>query len=164
MNQRSNTAETVAEVVRILTGAGQDTALFGGWAEEALRVAEPRPHRDIDLLLLSDDFAAVDAAFRSRDLPEEVVGKRFHHKRAFLFGGVLVELYLVRREGDGWITDFWGEIAYRWLRPLHAPGRLGGRELRVATAENLSAFRLRFRDHEPWRWKDPASLVAPSGL
>ena len=59
-------------------------------------------------------------------------------------------------------VEFWGEIAHPWLRPLYLRGWLGGRELRVATAENLTAFRRRFRDHKPWRWRDPASLVAPT--
>ncbi len=157
------TEATVTEVLNRLVAADAPTLLFGGWAEEALGLSPPRAHGDIDLLLPADSFRRVDAMLAATSDFREVSGKRFHHKRAFLFGETLVEVILVRHEGSRVCTQFWGDCPFRWSAPLSQTGLLAGRPLLCVSAENLRHFRAAYRSIEPWRWRDPASLVPQAG-
>jgi hypothetical protein len=80
--------------------------VFGGWAEELLGIGPARAHGDIDLLVLANGWSAVDELLTELD---EIPAKRFPHKRAFVLDGVMVELFLVRRDDDALFTTFWGE-------------------------------------------------------
>lgn len=73
--------------------AGISALVFGGWAEELQGTVMARPHRDIDLLLLDPDNAALEKFISSKNPVEE---KSSSHKRAFVAGGVLVELFIAR--------------------------------------------------------------------
>jgi hypothetical protein len=95
----------VERTLSLLAGEGVAAWVFGGWAEELLGLAEPRPHDDLDLLVAADDWRAVD---RLLTRLEEIPAKRFEHKRAFVLDGVMVELFLVRRDAKGLFTTFWG--------------------------------------------------------
>ena len=132
--------------------------LFGGWAEEALGLTAPRQHKDIDLLLPAATFDSLDRMLRApgTDL-NEIVLKRFAHKRAFLFEGIMVEIILVQRTAQRAWTLFWGDLAFEWTLPLEEPCRLGGFHLLAVSREYLK----RYRDHHrlTQQWKDPASLV-----
>ncbi|MBM7785480.1 nucleotidyltransferase domain-containing protein [Tenggerimyces flavus] len=138
----------VRRVVRELEAAGMVTWIFGGWAEELLGLAAPRSHHDIDLLYPAPDFDQVDA-FLLGGKWDEIVAKRFAHKRAFEVDGVMVELFLVQDSGDGYYTDFWGRTRHVW-----PDGVLGTRAsgLRVASTLALTGYR------EAWaRYQQPDS-------
>jgi hypothetical protein len=104
---------TVRRAIRQLSEADLACWVFGGWAEELRGMCAARPHTDIDLLLLADDFAAVDVMLHERGLTE-VKGKRFPHKRAFLFEGVMVELFLVQTDDRGFFTSFRNITRHDW--------------------------------------------------
>ena len=74
--------------------AGFQAALVGGWSRELLGLEPVRQHSDIDLVVTDPEINELDAWLSTTD---EIVAKRFPHKRAFLLGGVMVELHLVRR-------------------------------------------------------------------
>jgi hypothetical protein len=62
---------------------------------------------------------------------EEIAGKRFPHKRAFVRDDVMVELDGIEPEADGTCTTcFWDTLRMRWpqvLVPIHP--RHDGRRL-----------------------------------
>ena len=106
--------ELLAEVVQTLADAQVKTWLFGGWAEELLELCPPRPHRDIDLLYPAQSFDRLDEFLRAQRGAKEVEAKRFPHKRAFEWAGVLVEVFLVRSDADVLVTDFFGTFSFEW--------------------------------------------------
>jgi hypothetical protein len=101
-----NDLALVERVIGLLASRGVPAWVFGGWAEELLGLAPARSHGDVDLLVAADDWTAVDALLTELD---EIEAKRFAHKRAFVIDGVMVELFLVRRDEDSLFTTFWGE-------------------------------------------------------
>lgn len=123
-------------VLDLLEAAGVEAWVAGGWAEEILGLVEPRAHKDIDLLYPAASFSKVDVFLASEGV-EEVEGKGFPHKRAFLHGGFLVELLLLQPRNGSYVTDFWNELERTWPRnPLSE--RDG---VRVASREALAAYR-----------------------
>jgi hypothetical protein len=107
----------LAFVRRVLSRLGEngiDAWVFGGWAEELLGLARPRPHGDLDLLHPAQSFAAVDAFLRRDGEVEEIAAKRFPHKRAFELDDVLVELVIVQRDHAGRYTNVWGTTRHDW--------------------------------------------------
>jgi hypothetical protein len=46
----------LARVLGRLQDAGFSPLVFGGWAQELLQLVPPRPHVDVDLLLLADSL------------------------------------------------------------------------------------------------------------
>lgn len=157
----SDSPRTVAAIIERLGDAGLPCLLFGGWAEEALGLCMPRAHEDLDLLLPAPSFRELDRLLESADDLEEIPLKRFAHKRAFLRDGLLVEVLLAQQEGASACTWFWGERRFAWLHPLSEPGRLSGIALPCVSGANLQRFRRLYRSIEPWRWREPRSLVAP---
>ena len=156
-----NTLETVVAVLAKLRDFGLETALFGGWAEEARGLRDPGPHSDIDLVIEADNFQPVDGLFASDNIWNEIVQKRFHHKRAFVHTGTMVELCLVEQNRNRSVTHFWGDTEYVWLRPLTTTAFLGDHCVRAVTSENLTTFRQSYKSHQPWRWQVPGSCVKP---
>ena len=159
---RMNTPQTVTKVLSELAELGIAAALCGGWAEQAFGLCRPRDHKDIDLVVEAGDFSKVDESLRNDTLKNEIVAKRFAHKRAFSLAETPIEMYLVQPRPDRFVTLFWGDSEYTWLSPLTATTRLAGIAVRAVTPENLSRFRRSYSSHQPWRWRDPASLVLPS--
>lgn len=149
------------QVSDALTRAGLTCHLFGGFAEEARGLRPPAPHDDIDLLLEIDTVSPLDHALACC-LPaaRPLTAKRFHHKRAFVLEGCLVELLLVSRSYDGACrTLFWGDTPHDWAAPLATPLVFAGRSVSVATAANLHGYRAGRARLQPERWRDPASIV-----
>jgi hypothetical protein len=103
----------VQRVLSLLCDADLSCWVFGGWAEQLRGLRAARPHNDIDLLCVADDRTALDLLVRERGLTE-INGKRLHHKRAFLFEGVMVEIFLVQTDERGFFTSFWGTERYDW--------------------------------------------------
>ena len=134
----------------------------GGWAEEMLGRRPAGPHGDVDLIHDGGGRAAVDAWLRGPPPGiTEIAAKRFARKRAFLMDGMCCEIVLVRQVNGAPVTLFWGDVPFVWERPLlhRSPLQRDGYDLSVLSAANLAALRARHRETQPWRWRDPASLV-----
>ncbi len=108
----------------------------GGWGEEIRRLTRPRAHADIDLLYPGDSFAALDWLIR-RDGLLEIRAKRSAHKRAVVLDGVVVEMFLLRRDDRGPHTLFWGRVRHDW--PADVLGTVGRQ--RVASVTALRSYR-----------------------
>jgi hypothetical protein len=153
----SNSLELLRRVFDRIQRAGFAPLVFGGWAEELLRLAPARPHRDIDLLLQAESFAPLDLFLASNESGywRGIAAKRFAHKRAALAEGVMVEFTLVEPD---LITRFWGDVAFQWLDPLAQaqPAEGAGSNPPIVSAANLLRYQQLHRKTEPWRWRDQA--------
>ncbi len=109
-----NTIQLLVDVINTLTNAHIKTWLFGGWAEELSGLRPRGPHRDIDLLYPAHSFELLDKFLQTHSDAEEIRLKRFSHKRAFRWHDILVEVFLVRPEPKGLITDFFGIHRFAW--------------------------------------------------
>lgn len=110
-----NKLANLVDLLTLLEENGIHAYIFGGWAEELWGLTPPRFHQEIDLLYLADNFERVDSFLLDCDCASEVAAKRFAHKRAFEWEGVLVEFILARREGERTITRFFrGEASLAW--------------------------------------------------
>jgi hypothetical protein len=81
------------------------------------------------------DFALVDALLIRRNDCKEIKLKRFAHKRAFVYEGTMVELFLAKEGGQGLYTDFNERFRFAWpAETLASHGRLPvvGREALVS--------------------------------
>jgi hypothetical protein len=87
------TQDDLQAVMRLLDDSAiGKLAIGGGWARELSGLDEPRLHSDIDLVLTDPDPERLE---RFMGAVAEVAGKRSDRKRAFMFKGVMVELFLV---------------------------------------------------------------------
>lgn len=143
-----NTLEALADVVKILADAEIKTWLFGGWAEELLEICLPRPHKDIDLLYPAHSFEILDKFLRPQETVIEVQAKRFTHKRAFRWQGILVEVFLVRFESGAFVTDFFGMLPFVWPQDMLSHERELDKEWRIASPATLRLYRERHSDIE----------------
>lgn len=112
-----NKRDFLKEVVTLLEDNNIKTWIFGGWAEELSGISEAKEHKDIDLLYPGKNFNVVDAFISKNKQIEEIKEKRFYHKRAFLYKGIMAELFLVMGKKGHLYTNFWGTI-YNWPRDL----------------------------------------------
>lgn len=157
----ANTQETLVAILELLNVSGVECDIFGGWAEELLGLREPWQHGDIDLVYRGADFTHVDNVIRHRcETFFEVERKRFRHKRAFLFRETLCEIVLVQDSGATPTTYYWGDVPFQWCQPLlhHEAVNLVGRPVTAMSCENLRRHRSLWRETQPHRWRDPASL------
>jgi hypothetical protein len=125
----------VHRVIEMLADAGVHVWAFGGWAEE-LRGEPAAVHQDLDLLYPAADFTRLDDLLGAGDL-DEIVTKHFPHKRAFVLDGIMVELFLVKRDEDGYHTEFWGRMRHDW--PSDVLSVVG--DLPVASSASLIGYR-----------------------
>ena len=144
----TNTLALVRETVAGLTEAGFTAAVFGGWAEQLHGLSKPRPHTDIDLIVVDPSLPLLDAYVQLRG---EIATKRQSHKRAYVAAGVLVELFIVETRPDRFVTTFWDTYEYEW--PPLGPVEIDG--LQVVTTEALAAYR---RDHASIAGHRPAGV------
>jgi hypothetical protein len=157
-----NTLATVGSVMALLAEGGAECALFGGWAEEFLCLRPPGPHHDIDLVFGGSGFAAVERVLMRRPHQlSEVVAKRFAHKRAFLYDGVLCEVFLVQDADRAPFTLFWGDTRFDWLVPLlhDPPVQVDGGAIAIVSSANLRKYRTERPAIGPGRWADPESRL-----
>ena len=114
MTAGSATLGLLMSVIAKLRGAGLDVWVAGGWGEEMRGMREPGAHKDIDLVLRAPNFNALDDFVREHPEVRSVEAKRFSHKRAILWDGVLVEVV----QADGvqcTITSFFnGRFVFHW--------------------------------------------------
>ena len=141
--------ELLAEVVQTLANAEVKTWLFGGWAEELSGLCPPRAHRDIDLLYPAQSFERLDEFLRTQSEAQEVQAKRFPHKRAFEWTGVLVEVFLVRSDTDVLVTNFFGTYSFEWPQDtLSHTATLPNGEWPCASPATLRLYRARHGEIE----------------
>ena len=145
-----NTVDLLAEVVQTLADAQIKTWLFGGWAEELLGLCPPRSHRDIDLLYAAQTSDQMEDFLRKQSRAKEVTPKRFPHKRAFEWRGVLVEVFLVRSDGETLVTNFFGMLPFVWPQDTLAQSvMLPSGDWPCASAAALHQYRMRHEEIEP---------------
>jgi hypothetical protein len=135
-----NDLDLVRAVVADLREAGFEAWLFGGWAEEALTLSDPRPHSDVDVMLISPSVSALDSFVKARG---EVVDGHLSHKRVYDHNGVKVELFISQWNGDRLETVFWDRLSWYWPKDMR-PVMFG--ELPVAPVAALASFRDSFAD------------------
>jgi hypothetical protein len=140
----ANDLTYVRGVLGLLAAHDLRVWLFGGWAEELHGVTAPRPHKDIDLLYPANDFRQVDG-FLSGGTVDEIVAKRFPHKRAFELDGVMTELFLVQQDAAGRYTSFWDQHRYDWPTDLFSQAQ----GLPAASVAALCGFRSNSRSLAP---------------
>ena len=107
-------------------------------------LSAPSPHKDIDLIHFAANFDHVDTILiLHADLFQEISKKRLSHKRAFLFRGVLIELFLVTRNAQGtYITRFYNKVPFMWPSDLFAYRCvLPPHSIPVATKQALDRYR-----------------------
>jgi len=112
-----NTIEFLKEIVKKLESNSIYTIVFGGWARELNNLCEPRNHKDIDLLWVSDDFSLVDDFIFNFKI-KEITEKRFSHKRAFIYKGIVVEIFLIRSENGHYSSIFFETLTLQWPSTL----------------------------------------------
>jgi hypothetical protein len=125
----------VERVQALLLARGVETWVFGGWGEELRGLISPRPHADVDLLYPGEAWDEVDS------LPLDwITAKDRPWKRAFVLDGVVVELFLVRRDAAGWYTTLARRV-HRWPDNLLSTNG----KLRVASTAALASYRHSYR-------------------
>lgn len=130
----------------LLASEGVRTWIFGGWAEELRGLCVPREHGDVDLLYPAADFSAVDTVLARRADFHEIEVKRFNHKRAFVYEGTMIELFLAQEDAEGLYTDFSGRFRFDW--PAGTLASRGGLPV-VGRAALIAYRRLHSRIHAP---------------
>jgi hypothetical protein len=125
----------VERALSLLRARGIEAWVFGGWGEELRGLIRPREHADLDLLYPAESWDEVDAL----DL-DWIEGKRKAWKRAFVFEEIVVELFLVRRDAQGWYTSLARRV-HRWPDNVLASNGY----LRVASTAALASYRHSYR-------------------
>ena len=64
-----------------------------------------------------------------------------------MFQGIMVELLLLQKEGDGFVTNFWNEYKFEWsVHYFTVVAVLTGVVLRVAAPATLLLYREKFEE------------------
>jgi len=106
----ANTLPFVLAILERFEAAKLPIWLFGGWAEEVWGISAPRTHHDIDLLYVAESFDILDQYIDHTSTCTEIRAKRFSHKRAVLFQGVMIEFILVESQIEGYHTQFFTNL------------------------------------------------------
>ncbi len=115
-------------------------AVFGGWAEEIIGLAPSRRHSDVDLLLASPDFTALETIFNTDERYTRIPEKRFSHKRAYEKNGIRIEVFLV--DPHTLHTIFFDRLSFIWPSDtLSQRLPFGGRLVPVASRAALELYR-----------------------
>jgi hypothetical protein len=139
----SNTLDFVRSVMQWFAKAQIVTWLFGGWAEELWHMSPPRPHRDIDLLYLAQNFQQLDRWLltTSGDL-FPIEAKRFSHKRALLYQQIMIEIVLLEHQPGENVTNFFnGNDQVIWPSDTLTSLPLQGGQIAVASRQALQLYR-----------------------
>lgn len=152
-----NKLSTLADILSLLAARDVTCSISGGWAEELLGLRPPWQHSDIDLVHEGADFIRLDRILDDlTDVLHPVPAKRFPHKRAFIFHDTLCEIILVDHDGNGPVSYYWGDVAYRWECPLLEPEAVSieGRAFSIVSKANLVKYRSDRKLRQPNRWRD----------
>jgi hypothetical protein len=118
-HETANTLTLVRKVIGQLSDCNCRIILGGGWAKQLLGLIPACPHKDVDLYYLGTDLSPIDS-FITDNGYEEIQPKHMVHKRAFLVGGVMIEVVLIQKDSQGYYSPFspWGGAQIRWPEPL----------------------------------------------
>jgi hypothetical protein len=130
-----NDLDVVQKVLADLQLEGFKPLLIGGWAEELLGIAQPRPHEDVDVLLVDPQIERLDIYAAERG---EVADGHLSHKRVCLLEGAKVELFIAHGGSGSLETLFWDRFRWTWPANMEPVVREG---LPVAPVEALRCFR-----------------------
>jgi len=141
----TNNLTLLYKITTLLTINNIHTWIFGGWAEEIQEIIPPRIHKDIDLLYPASDFNTLDIFLKKVGF-EEIKGKHFFHKRAFLYQGIMVEIFLIQNENSQYFTNFFNKKKLFWpancLQQIDTPKG----KLNIASIDSLNYFRHNYID------------------
>jgi len=140
--KRKNDLEFLENIIARLKQASIPCLVFGGWAKELSCVIPPRPHGDVDLLYIANDFEKVDKFLRRESDIAEIATKHFPHKRAFVLEGIMIELLLISRKGNKLLTDFWGEYKLQWpeINPVKIKSASNGQGVEVCPPDVVEYY------------------------
>jgi hypothetical protein len=127
---------TLTAVLSWLERRSISVRVFGGWGEQLRGLSRPRAYGEIDLLYPAETWDAIDKLIAD-DWVKEIIGKRFAHKRAIVWQGMIVELFLVRLDDRRPYTLFWNRVRHDW--PADLLGYVG--DIPVASAAALGGYR-----------------------
>ena len=138
-----NNIEFVSDVVRLLESQQIKAYLFGGWAEEVHKLVKPREHSDVDLMIIDTNFSKIDVFLSKNNEIEEVIGKRFSHKRAFEYKGMLCEIFLAQEDQSGYFSHFFDTMNLYWPKHFVQDEKIeyNGYSFSLATTETLQHYR-----------------------
>lgn len=151
---KNNTKSKLLEIVTRLENEGLKIVIFGGWAAELQKIEKVRPHSDIDLLILDKDFNRL-VGFINRN--EWEIVKSYSHKKAFMFDGIMVEVFLVRIDDNEFTTEFTGEeksVIFHWPDQLFTERAIRDVSLKLATKDTMAKYRKshkRIHSNSPWK-------------
>jgi lincosamide nucleotidyltransferase A/C/D/E len=137
------TAADVLEVLDRLDRAGIEWWIEGGWGIDALLGEESRPHDDLDLAVLRSDVDRLGEVFPEfRRVDHEWWPARFVLRDA---RGRQLDFHPIAfdEHGCAWQELVDGKRAFRPSEGMNGRGRIGGRDVRCASAE----LQLRFHDY-----------------
>lgn len=140
-----NDRKFLQHVLRLLEDQGFIVWLFGGWAEELHGLSMPRVHADIDLLYPAADFQHMDSFLQKNSGWREILSKKFPHKRAVMFQGVMVEFVLIQKGESGMHTRFFDRVRFDWPDDtLRNKVSLNGKTVNVASRTALHQYRIMY--------------------
>lgn len=116
--------------------------IFGWRAEELSKVIEPKPHKDIDLLYIAEDFSELEKAMKNN---KEIEAKRLYHKRAYIINNIMVEFFLLQKQWKIYYTNFYGNKIYE--RPkdmIQTTKKYNDKEYKIASKETLQLYRTNY--------------------
>ncbi len=150
----NNTKSKLLEIVTSLEAEGLKIVIFGGWSAELQKIEKIRPHSDIDLLILDEDFNSL-IEFINRNNWEIV--KSYSHKKAFMVDGIMVEVFLVKVDDNEFTTEFTGEersVVFHWPNQLFEERAIRSSSLKLATKDAMDKYRKshkRIHSYSPWK-------------
>lgn len=138
-----NNFEFVLNVYKQLKNVGVDVWLFGGWAQELHNLIPPRAHKDIDFIYSAKNFSALEEWAKTQANIIEVTKKRFFHKRAYEWGGVLIEFTLV----DNYSTKFFDAYSFQWPKDTFNVGLTPkGEEVQIVSIDAILKYSNHYKD------------------
>jgi hypothetical protein len=147
VNLPEPTFDFVLGIMSRLAQAQIATWLCGGWAEELWGLCRPRPHQDVDLLYPAPNFARLDQWLAHTTDLADIPTKRFSHKRAVLWEGIMIEVVLLEPDEKGrYLTNFFNQ-RYQLVWPPNTLSLLlvRGQRVPVGSSEALRLYRQQHR-------------------
>ena len=110
-----NNQSFVVEVISIFLKHQVLLHVFGGWAEELTGIRPCSAHKDVDFICVDEGTRKIDSILSEISVFAEIEQKRFSHKRAFMYKGIMIEIFLARRYVSHCYIDLWGRYKICWL-------------------------------------------------
>ncbi|MEK7525666.1 MAG: hypothetical protein AAB561_01465 [Patescibacteria group bacterium] len=139
----TNNSEFLFGVYEQLKSAGINVWLFGGWAQELHALIPPREHKDIDFIYPAKNFSLLEEWIKTQPGIVEVTKKHFSHKRAYEWGGVLVEITLINDSS----TKFFDKYLFQWPKDTFGVGLTPqGEVIQIASINAIIKYANHYKD------------------